>query len=280
MSINDTVEQSPSPLSMDWSFALGGPVGHCLFKQKPEDFCVDEELPFEPEGEGEHLYLLIEKKGENTDWVAGLLAKYAGVRRQVVSYAGRKDRQGVARQWFCLSLPGQSDPDWQGFQSNTVQILKQARHRKKLRAGALKSNRFTIRLREVEAEREEVEKRLNQIFQQGVPNYYGEQRFGHEGRNVDKALAMFSNRFRVQRNKRSVYLSAARSWLFNQVVSERTDRGLWRNYLAGDVLGFWGSNSLIFDALDENLSSRLEVGDLSPTAPLWGRGLPKVSDQA
>lgn len=269
----------PANYSIDWYYAFGGPLGSCLFKSCHEDFLVDELLPFEPEGEGEHLFLLIEKKGENTDWVAGLLARYAGVKRQSVSYAGRKDRHGITRQWFCVSLPGMADPDWSGLESDTIRIIRQARHRKKLKTGVLKANDFRIRLRNIDVDPALVDARLEQVSREGVPNYFGEQRFGHHGRNIEKAVDMLAGKFRVQRNKRSVYLSAARSWLFNRVLSEKVREGVWNQYLSGDALGFPDSNSLIFAAPDETMMTRLGNGELSPTSPLWGRGRSKVTDQ-
>ena len=155
---------------MEWAYAYGGQAGHCLFKSKHEDFRVEEELPFEPEGEGEHSLLFVEKSGENTDWVAGRLADYAGIKRQAVSYAGRKDRQGITRQWFCVTLPGQDDPDWSRLPLENVKVLKQARHRKKLRTGALKGNQFVITLREVSASKDKLEALLAKIKESGVPN--------------------------------------------------------------------------------------------------------------
>lgn len=268
----------PVDYPVDWHYAHGGPLGNCRFKSCHDDFSVTELLPFEPEGDGEHLFLLIEKKGENTDWVAGLLARYAGVGRQSVSYAGRKDRHGITRQWFCVSLPGKADPDWSGLQSESIKIIAQARHRKKLKTGALKANDFAITLRDISVDPALVDGRLALIAREGVPNYFGEQRFGHG--NMAKAADMLAGKFRVQRNKRSMYLSAARSWLFNQVLSERVAAGVWNQYLVGDVLGFPDNSSLIFDAPDETVLARLGEGQLSPTASLWGRGRPKVTDQA
>ena len=266
--------------SLDWSFAYDAPLGACQFKQQPQDFIVEEILPFEPEGEGEHLLLFIEKIGENTDWVAGLLAKHAGVAKSAVSYAGRKDRHGVTRQWFCATLPGLADPDWTGFESDTIRILQQSRHRKKLKTGALKGNHFIITLRGITADTAQVEERLQQIIQAGVPNYFGEQRFGYQGRNVAKAVDMMQGKFRLPKNKRSIYLSAARAWLFNHVLSNKVADGSWNQYLSGDVLGFPDSNSLIFDVADDALLARLAQGEISATSPLWGRGLPKVQQDA
>ena len=270
----------PVDYCVDWHYAHGGPLGSCRFKSRHEDFLVTELLPFEPEGDGEHLFLLIEKKGENTDWVAGLLARYAGVGRQSVSYAGRKDRHGITRQWFCVSLPGKADPDWSGLPGESIKIISQARHRKKLKTGALRANDFVITLRDINVDPAMVEARLALISREGVPNYFGEQRFGHQGRNIAKATDMLAGKFRVPRNKRSMYLSAARSWLFNRVLSEKVAAGVWHQYVAGDVLGFPDNSSLIFDAPDESLLARLAAGQLSPTSPLWGRGRAAVTDQS
>ena len=271
--------EQPAPvLDMDWNYALGGVAGHGLFKSRLDDFFVDEELPFEPDGEGEHLYVQIEKRGENTDWVAGELARHAGVKRQAVSYAGRKDRQGITRQWFCVTLPGMANPDWQGLESDSLKVLKQCRNLKKLRTGTLKSNLFRITLREVDADKDRLQQLLEQVAAGGVPNYYGPQRFGFHGRNLNKAMAMFEGKFRANRNKRSVYLSAARSWLFNSIVSGRVAEGSWASFVEGDILGFHDSNSLIMEP-DDSVHQRLESGDLSPTAALWGRGRLQVTGQ-
>ena len=278
----------PADQLSNWHFALGGPVGRCLFKSCCDDFLVNELLPFEPEGEGEHLFLLIEKTGENTDWVADILAKHAGVKRQSVSYAGRKDRYCIARQWFSVTLPGMADPDWSGIETNNIRIITQVRHRKKLKIGNLLANDFCITLRKVDAQRALVNERLEQISREGVPNYFGPQRFGIDGQNIQKALEMLAGKRQVRRNKRSIYLSAARSWLFNKILSEKVGQSIWNKYLPGDILGFPDSNSLIFDASDgeretvieKNLLDRLKKGEVSTTSPLWGRGEPQVVDQA
>ncbi|WP_422133645.1 tRNA pseudouridine(13) synthase TruD [Endozoicomonas sp. ALD040] len=255
-----------------WSYCWGGPLGQCAFKSLPEDFIVEEELPFLPEGEGEHAYVNVQKTGENTDWVAGRLSRFAGVKRSAVSYAGRKDRHGVTRQWFSVWLPGQDSPEWSQLNSESLIIIAATRHGKKLKTGALKGNHFIITLRHVNVPQVLLEERLKLIAGQGVPNYFGEQRFGHEGANVDRALLMFTDSFKAHRNKRAMYLSAARSWIFNQVVSERVSQHNWTRYLEGDVPGFQDSGSLILRDHDQDLMTRIESGEVSLTAPLWGRG--------
>ena len=258
--------------TMDWAFAWGQPAGKALFKEQPEDFIVDEVLPFEPDGEGEHVLLHIEKQGENTDWAAGLLGKFTGVPRRSVSYAGRKDRHGITRQWFSIWMPGKETPDWDAFQHDNVRILSSTRHGRKLKTGALKGNAFSITLRNVEADRKILDQRLDKISARGVPNYYGEQRFGRRGKNLERAIKMFAGEFRAHKNKRSMYLSAARSWLFNEIVSERVRQDNWTRYLDGDVPGFQDSGSLLLRDHDEGLMARIETGEVVLTAPLWGEG--------
>ena len=267
-----------SSFSFDWAYAWGGPVGECRFKSQPADFIVEEILPFEPSGEGEHACLLIEKEGENTDWVAGQLARFAGVKRNAVSYAGRKDRHGITRQWFTVWMPGKEQPDWNQFSTETVRVLQATQHGKKLRTGALKGNRFTITLRDVTANQAVLNERLQLIAEKGVPNYYGEQRFGHNGINVERAMMMFSGTFRAHRNKRSIYLSAARSWLYNRILATRVNDGSWLTYQSGDVPGFQDSGSLILRDHDEALMARIESGAVSLTVPLWGKGEMLSSD--
>lgn len=246
------------------------------FKQVPEDFVVDEHIPFALSGEGEHAWLRIRKRDNNTDWVAGRLAEYAGVNRQAVGYAGLKDRFAVTTQWFSVHLPGREDVDWQAFSQAGIEILAVTRHRKKLQRGALQHNSFTIRLRDIEAGDdgfEQLQQRCDQIRQQGVPNYFGEQRFGRGMKNLADAEAMFlSRRRRLSRHKRSLLLSAARSWIFNAILSARISAGTWNRRIDGDVLMLDGRSACFRDDGADDLDRRLENGELHPTAVLWGDG--------
>ncbi len=177
----------------------------------PEDFRVDEELGFSPDGEGEHSLLHIRKRNRNTDQIARQLARHAGVRARDVSYCGLKDRVAVTSQWFSVWLPGKADPDWSTMEEEGLQILEQSRHRRKLQRGALQCNRFEIVLREIQGAQEDVEKRLSLIKAQGVPNYFGEQRFGRDGGNLLAAQTMFEGKRIKDRFLRGLYLSSARS---------------------------------------------------------------------
>lgn len=264
----------PGTISMpDWPRAGGLPSAQAQLRQQPEDFQVDEQLGFAPDGAGEHLLLQVWKKNLNTDQVARQLARHAGVAARDVSYGGLKDRNAVTTQWFSLWLPGKPDPDWQGLESASLRILSSVRHRRKLPRGALKSNRFVIVLREMQGPAEVIEQRLTAIRQTGVPNYFGEQRFGRDGQNVQQALAMFAGRKVKDRHLRGIYLSAARSCLFNQVLAARVVDGNWNRILPGEAVMLCGSRSFfIAETVDEVIATRLAERDIAASGPLWGRG--------
>lgn len=256
----------------EFEYLYGKPEITGFIKQQAADFRVVEDLGFELTGEGEHIYISIRKQGENTQYVARALAKAAGVPAKQISYAGLKDRHAITEQWFGVHLPGKETPDFSVVETEQIQILKIVRHNKKLRTGALKGNHFTLRLTDLSST-EGLQERLDRIAVAGVPNYFGEQRFGHEGRNVSQALEMFAGKKVKDRAKRSFYLSAARSLLFNLVISERIKQGLWNTPLAGDCLMLTGSNSFFAEEeLSDDLSARFSAGQLQLTAPLYGKG--------
>ena len=242
-------------------------------RNKPSDFKVDEISSFELSGEGEHVYLHIEKTGENTDWVGGLLAKIAEVPRKDVSYAGMKDRHAITTQWFSVQMPGREAPNWQEQLPSSIKILSETRHDKKLRRGALKGNRFTLIIRDVEGDIDQAKARYQQIKENGVPNYYGEQRFGRNFNNVESAKNWFAGQFKPKsRPKRSIFLSAARSWVFNHLLSQRVKQGTWNQAQIGDVFMLNGSHSCFPDDGDTTLVERTQRQELHPTGVLWGKG--------
>jgi len=255
------------------SYAYGAPAVRGVVRAQPEDFFVDEVLGFEPDGEGEHVLLQVEKRNTNTQWLADQLAGFAGIPKRDVSYAGLKDRNAVTRQWFSLRLAGAPEPDWDNLPVDNVRVLQHARHRRKLRRGALQGNRFHLRVRELQGDLAALETRLQHIAQQGVPNYFGEQRFGHQGANLQQAVAMFQGKRVKDRHKRSLYLSAARSFLFNELLSQRVARGDWNRAIAGDVMLLAGSNSyFVPEANDATIQQRLADFDIHPSGCLWGKG--------
>ncbi len=174
-------------------FAFGGPPLRARLRAQPEDFFVDEDLGFSPDGVGEHVFVRVEKRGANTDWVARQIARFAGVAPDTVSYAGLKDRHAVTRQTFSVAVPIKRELAWDTLASDEFQVLDARRHGRKLKRGALKRNRFRIVLRDVDGDREAAQARLAAIAAHGVPNYFGEQRFGRDGDNVARAQAMFED---------------------------------------------------------------------------------------
>ncbi|MBI5040508.1 MAG: tRNA pseudouridine(13) synthase TruD [Gammaproteobacteria bacterium] len=260
----------------DLPYAFGGPAGTGRLRVEPEDFIV-RELPIcEPDGAGEHVWLWVRKRNANTDWVARQLARFAGVTPRDVSYAGMKDRRAVTEQWFSLQLPGKADPDWTAARIEGVEILRAERHSRKLKRGALRGNAFEIRIHALSGDHAVLETRLRAIAAHGMPNYFGTQRFGHDGGNLAAAAAMLRGEGpRLDRHVRGLYLSAARSFLFNQVLAARVHDGSWERALPGDALQLDGRRAwFIAAAADTDIETRVRELDVHPTGPLWGRGVP------
>jgi len=259
-------------------------------KSQLNDFVVEENISVKFSGEGEHCWIYVKKSACNTDWLAQQLAKFCGVKKMAVAYAGLKDRHAVTSQWFSVQLPGKPTPDWTEFEASfsdietaeNVQVLQSFRHNRKLQRGALKTNTFKITLRDLTDCSDEMfallKQRCDVIAEKGVPNYFGSQRFGRNYNNLDQATKLFSNpRFRLAKHKRGMYLSAARSWLFNHILSERIKRHVWNKRLAGDVFMLDGKSACFKDEImDEDkineINERIAINAIHPTAALWGEG--------
>ncbi|MEB3900288.1 tRNA pseudouridine(13) synthase TruD [Pseudomonas putida] len=253
--------------------ASGEPLGQAVLKAVAEDFQVDEVLDIPLSGQGEHLWLWVEKRDLNTEEAARRLARAAGVPVRTISYAGLKDRQALTRQWFSLHLPGKADPDLSRAEDASLRVLKQVRHQRKLQRGAHSANGFTLRLTALQADHDALDARLALLKAQGVPNYFGSQRFGHGGGNVHDAQDWAARKaLPEQRNVRSRLLSAGRSYLFNQVLAARVAEGTWNQAQVGDLLAFTDSRSFFPAGEEECSDPRLSILDLHPTGPLWGEG--------
>ncbi len=255
---------------------------HAVVRARPEDFRVDEVLGYEPSGDGPHVWLRLRKRGANTGWVAREIAQLAGIAPREIGYAGLKDRTAVCSQWFSVHLPGGVEPDWGALASDRIEVLARARHRRKLRRGAFRRNAFTIVLRDLSDAPASLAARLQRVASRGAPNYFAEQRFGRDAANVRKAYEMLC-RGRVVRNRheRGLYLSSARSLLFNYVLSHRVADGTWDRAQAGEIVMLDGSHSVFrVDTVDADIEARLQRLDLHPTGPLWGRIRRPLSDQA
>lgn len=257
---------------MKLNYLLGKPQQAGRLKAEFADFIVREELGYPLAGEGEFVAVKVRKTNANTLFVGEQLAKFVGISEKNMSYAGLKDRHAVTEQWFCLHLAGKETPDFSAFECEGVEILEVTRHNRKIRTGALEGNYFELLLRDVE-ETDELKQRLNQLQAVGFPNYFTEQRFGRDGHNLTQAQRWASGEISVKdRKKRSFYLSAARSEVFNLVVSQRIADQQMQTVLLGDYLQLAGSNSF-FEVKAEDLvqsQQRLDENDVLLTAPLIG----------
>ena len=189
-----------------------------------------------------------------------------------MSYAGLKDRFAVTEQWFGIHVPGKQTYDLSDLVIEGVEVLSYKRHNKKLRTGALTGNRFELILRDV-TELKTLYERWQKIIEQGVPNYFGEQRFGIDGGNIEHALGLFSGTKVKDKKKRGMYLSAARSYIFNAIVNQRIKNNTFSELQLGDVLMLAGSQSVFRPKeIDAVLKQRLIEKDVDITAAMWGAG--------
>lgn len=214
----------------------------------------------------------IRKTGENTSFVANELAKACGVKSKDVSWAGLKDRHAVTEQWLSVHLPKGETPDFSAFlaQYPSIEILATDRHNKKLRPGDLVGNEFVVTLSEV-TDIADVEQRLEKVKQVGVPNYFGSQRFGNDGNNLEEARRWGRENVRTRnQNKRSMYLSAARSWIFNRIVSARLENGVFDKFIDGDIAQTNSGTQLIDANHITDLQVQFAQGEAAITAALAG----------
>lgn len=267
-------------MNTEWRYAWSKPTAKGDLKTHLQDFYVEEQLGFEPDGKGEFCFVFIEKTGVNTDFLAKQLAQAADIVPEKVTYSGVKDRHACTRQWFCLHVLNK-EPDLSSIhemfkEPESIRIIMQVRHSKKLRMGAHFANRFLIRLREIEGDLNELEARLHLIKEGGVPNYYGPQRFGINGNNLHhgKVFVLKGRKSRRKLSKtESFWLSAVRSWCFNQSLSDQVGNGMWARLCDDDIAQFQRKNEQ-FRAKNIDAQIHLSVvrGEVSPVLPLMSTG--------
>lgn len=257
----------------EWPRYLGTPETRGVIRSCPEDFVVEEIPRVSPEGEGSHLWLWVEKREANTDWVARELAKVAACPHRDVGYAGLKDRHAITRQWFSVPAGEGTEQRFIGSEIEGVTLLESHRHTRKLKRGTLNGNRFQLTIRDLQGDVAQTAQRLEQIRAGGVPNYFGPQRFGHGGQNVQQGLKLLKKRARLNRNKRSIYLSALRSFLFNHVLTERLRNNTWNTIIAGELAMLDGTQSIFpCEIPDQEIEDRCKRLDIHPTGPMPGEG--------
>lgn len=245
--------------------AWGDPQARGVLRRVPEDFIVEEDLGFAPDGDGSHLLLKVRKRNANTGWVAQELARGLGCQVRDIGFAGLKDRRAVAIQWFSLPVTPRALEQAPGFQNPEFAVLEVHRHRRKLPRGALAGNAFTVRIRDYSGTAEQLRERCERIAGAGVPNYFGPQRFGREASN----LARLATGARPD----GFLLSAARSLIFNAVIGARVRAGSWGSLAVGDVANLDGRGSVFaVPELTADLPARVAMLELHPTGPMWGAG--------
>jgi tRNA pseudouridine13 synthase len=267
--------------SLDWQRVYGTPKATASFKLTPEDFQVNEYFSGQFSGEGEHIILRIEKRGLTTEEVIKSLARLINKPVKLISYAGLKDRQALTTQWLSIHAPGEEIPGISQLEAPGWRVMECTRHHKKLRPGYLTGNHFVMKLRDL-SDTDDLLHRIEQMKRTGIPNYFGEQRFGREGGNLIKAEEMLVQKRKVKdRFLKGMYCSAARSWLYNLILSMRVQDATWNVPIPGDVMQLSGTNSIfVIDRVDEQLLKRVAEKDISPASPLPGKGKNMVKDQA
>lgn len=270
---------------------------YATFKNHPSDFVVTEILPFANSltGTGEHLWLYVHKTGINTSYLAELLAQWANIPPKNVGFSGLKDRHASTFQWVSLYVSN-NQPDLTSFadffqtklqNGESVTLLKHSYHQKKLNRGTHKANHFKIILKDIQINLTKFETAMTQLAKAGFPNFFGNQRFGRDGNNLEKAHRLCAKatqhkskgKFKTRASD-NLIISAARSHIFNEILACRVADGSWQTGVDGDVFNLAGTSSLFESAMDDEILQRLQTGDIHATAPLFGKGGKQASGQA
>jgi tRNA pseudouridine13 synthase len=249
-----------------------------VLKRTPEDFEVEEIPAYEPCGEGEHLYLWVEKRGVSADALVRHVARILGVPPQEIGTAGLKDTQAVTRQY--LSVPRAADAAIKALDTSDIRILRAARHTHKLRTGHLDGNRFKILVRDVPADAcDRARVLVDRLRQAGIPNFYGPQRFGRDGSTLAIGLALLRGERppalgRTHPGRRGfltrLALSAAQSAAFNEYLAKRLEDGLMHTVIAGEIMQVCvsGGPFLVEDVARE--AARFAAREVVPAGPMFG----------
>ncbi len=270
----------PPPLLTPDLPGIGGRI-----KVEPEDFEVEEIPAYEPSGTGEFVYLWIEKRDMGADFFVRQVARRLGIAPGEVGTAGMKDRRAVTRQM--VSVPATCADRLAALDGDGIRLLHQSRHGNKLRPGHLHGNRFRILIRDADpAAAERLEPILAQLREQGLPNFYGPQRFGRDGETVLHGLALLRPERsplagrRLSPFLRKLSLSAVQSALFNNHLARRLGDGLLRRVLPGDVMGRWPFGGLFVAEEVGTEQARFDRRETVHTGPMFGRKMFAAAGEA
>lgn len=264
-------------------------IHSAVFKQTAHDFIVTEMMNVEFSHDGEHCWFYIHKINLNTQFVAKLLAQWANINTGDVGFSGLKDRRASTYQWFSLRLPKKAlpDGDFEQFAKDflnddeSLSVLDKQWHNKKLNLGTHKHNHFNITLKNVMGDKHAIDEQLTHIQQTGIPNYFGHQRFGIEQNNIEHAKDFFAKLLESPKpykphkkdlQKHGIYISTAKSLLFNAILAQRVSSNTWDKAMTGDVFNLNGTGSIFTSNIDDEITSRLNSQDIHPTIALFGVG--------
>lgn len=252
-------------------------------KAIPQHFEVQELLPYAPCGEGEHLYITLRREGWNTADVARELGKQLRVRTRDIGWGGRKDKQAVTTQTFSLLLPLSFPLAEIRERLNALpfEIIEVKRHRNKIKTGHVAGNRFKIVLSGVSANAAARAQSVAEYLQHtGIPNFYGEQRFGMGARNIDRALTLLRNKKAVRGKQNALMVSALQSALFNLWLKSRIERGQFSHIMEGDVAQKTDTGGLFIVADTREDQERLRQRAIVYTGPIFGFKMMNAHAQA
>ena len=260
--------EKPLPYISPEDPGIGG-----LLKAEAEYFVVEEIPLYEPEGEGEHVYVRLAREGWTTRDIHKSLVKLFGLRAVDVGYAGLKDKQARVTQTFSLALRGTdvATAAQRIQEALPFEVVWARRHKNKLKSGHLLGNRFRILVAEPHEDGLSRTAAIRRTLEQGgIPNFYGTQRFGTRGRNEQKGREALMGKGPRDRWIRRLLLSSYQSALFNAWLVERIRKGWFETLLPGDVAKKTDTGGL-FEVQDTAAESeRFQEGRITYTGPIYG----------
>ena len=266
---------APLPLVTASLPGIGGRI-----KVREEDFEVEEVPAYQPSGQGEFLYLWLEKRDMGAEYFARQVARRLDLMPGEVGTAGLKDRRAVTRQW--VSVPATCEANLPRLEGDGIRVLETSRHTNKLKPGHLHGNRFRILVRNVDPDAEQrLPALVEAVRRSGLPNFYGAQRFGRDGETFRIGMDLLNGQARrVGSFLRKFALSAVQSALFNVCVARRLEDGLLQRVLAGDVMARWPFGGLFVAEDLPREQARLEAREIIPAGPMFGKKLFAARDEA
>jgi tRNA pseudouridine13 synthase len=253
-----------------------------LIKERPEDFMVEEVPLYEFSGEGGFVFLLLEKTDLSNLDLVNLMRKHLDLKDHEVGVAGWKDKRAITRQWISIPREKARKDRLVSLGSEGIKVLQEQVHSNKLRTGHLLGNRFSILIQQTHSDAEaRAEAIIQRLQTHGLPNFYGPQRFGTGGANLEKGLALLLGQYRVRSvRKRKLLMSAYSSLLFNLTLKERMEQDLFAKLLHGDIAKKHDTGGIFLVSDPEKEQPRADRLEISGTGPIWGKKMKRAKEAA